>query len=133
MEVHLALAKVADILLQHRSAHQLSLQALATLQSTQEEGTEEERAMLRACDVHLWLEARCWLVRSVVGLLALPGGVAVLGGEEEGGVGLVSVVCEECGELGDMELRAEVELLAALHAISFLPCQLQQALDRSQV
>lgn len=141
VEILLALAHVAITLLHSKSAYQLSLQALRLLQFIEKDDGEEGKALLRACDVRLWLESRCWMVRSMVGLLMKPGGVEVLGmggggeGEEEvgGGVGVVKEMCDECVEVGEVDLMAEVEFHVAQHAMSLLPCQLQAAMQHSQV
>lgn len=122
----LALARLAVCLQHSVSGYQLSLQALRLLQALEEEGMAGGVATpLREVDVHLWLECRYWLVRSVVGLEAVPGG---------GGMLLeVGEHCEECLKLGEVELVAAMELAAAEHAMALLPCQLQAAQQHSQV
>lgn len=132
VEVLLALVQVAIILQHSKTAYQLSLQALRLLQSVQNEALKDGRGLLGECDVHLWLESRCWMVRSVVGLLNRPGGVAVLS-EGGGGEGIVREVCGECVEVGEVELMAEVHLHAALHGLSLSPSMLDAALHHSQV
>ena len=130
VEILLALVQVAIVLQHSKTAYQLSLQALRLLQSVQKKSCKEGRGLLRECDMRLWLESRCWMVRSVVGLLISPGGVEVFC--KGGGEGVVGDACNDCVELGEVELRAEVEFHAALHALSLFPCLLAAAQQHSE-
>lgn len=113
----LGLAELAVSLKQSISGYQLSLQALRLLQ--------EVKVDLKELDVFLWVECRYWMVRSLVGMEALPGGGALLME--------VWDLCEESGKLGEVELVAAIGFAAAEHALSLLPCQLQAAQQHSQV
>lgn len=146
----LGLAKLAVSLHQSVSGYQLALQGLRLLQVLEEgewadeeeeeegEGTKQEVLsgrgisggegvrLLHELDLHLWLECRHWMARSVVGLEGGP----------PGGGGLLLEVgehCEECGQLGGVEMVAGMECAAAEHALCLLPCQLQAAQQHSQV
>lgn len=124
VKVHLllGLAEVAMCVEQRVTAYRLSLQALRLLQVAEEAGG---RGLLRELDARLWLECRYLICRSVVGLEAWPGGGAILLE--------VGEWCAECRRLKEVELGAGLELAAAEHALTLVPCQLEAALQHSQV
>lgn len=116
----LGLAQLSVVLHHSITGYQLGLQALRLFQSVEEGGGN-----LQGVDLYLWVECRYWVSRSLVGLECSPGG---------GGLLLeVGEHCEECGQLGEVEMVAQLELAAAEHAMTLLPCQLQAAQQHSQV
>jgi len=126
VEILLTLASQAFTLLHSRTAYQLSLQALRLIQSA--EGSPEVE--MGSCDLHLWLECRCWVVRSVVGLMHPPLGVGLLSEKRES---MVQGALRECKRLGEVELAAAVHMGVAEHALSCLPCRVVDAMQHSQV
>ena len=136
VEVLLALARAAKTLLHSKTAYQLSLQALRLIQSAENSTTtwKGTKAVLSSCDLRLWLESRCWVVRSVVELSHPPSGAELLpGGGGEVDEGIVREACRECTRLGEVEVMAEMHMSVAEHALSSLPCQVPAALSHSQV
>ncbi len=116
--------------LQHSiTGYQLSLQAVRLLQSAEEEEESSrkssKRGSLKELDPHLWLECTSMMIRCSVGLERVPGGERLFVEVEER--------CRECEENGDMEIMAEMKFSAAEHAMSMIPCQLQNAQQHSQV
>ena len=126
VEILLTLASQAVTLLHSRTAYQLSLQALRLIQSA-EESLEVE---MGSCDLHLWLECRCCVVRSVVGLVHPPWGAGLF---SEKGESVVHCALHECKRLGEVELAASVHMGVAEHALSCLPCRVLDAMQHSQV
>lgn len=121
VEALLELARMTLIFQRSINSYQISLQALRLLQILETKRPEK----LRELDIRLWFQCRSLMIHSVVGLEGKPGGETVL--LEVGELGA------ECEKIGDVELAAEIEFAAAEHALSLLPCQLQAAIQHSQV
>ena len=79
-------------------------------------------------DMRLWLECRVMLARSLVERSdgSEGGRLVECGGQCEEGV-------EECEACGEVELTAELNYTAALHALTCKPCDLAKISSHTQV
>ena len=77
-------------------------------------------------DMRLWLECRVMLARSLVERSDGSEGLVECGGQCEEGV-------EECEACGEVELTAELNYTAALHALTCKPCDLAKISSHTQV
>ena len=129
------MAHVALALTQPSIATQLSLSSLRCLQSTGVTDSNLDNSDAKiipssslcqcVADLHLWLEARSVLAKSLVGMNRASGW---LNCEEVCGEG-----CEESEASGDVEMWAEFHLTAATHAVSVEPPNLDLVLKHTQV
>ena len=132
--LYLAMAHVALALNQPSIATQLSLSSLRCLQSTGVTDNNLNNSDVKiipsslcqcVADLHLWLEARNVLARSLVGKSHASGWLSC----EE----VCSEGCEESEASGDVEMWAELHLTAATHAVSVEPPNLDLVLKHTQV